>query len=339
MILWKNDNSGYTYSYHIICLHMDPLQLPKLTKYVNDLSGILSSSEIETLSKLFVEHETRTTEQVTTLLFPHRQGHELLEIWLKVFNENGIGQKNLNNGLLLIIATEEKKIRIVVWKGLELKYTEMVCRDIIENTLRPLLNSGNYEDLIRAWHAIVSGKREVTRKSTNNIWKVVGIFIANLVAIGTILLFFLSGETALNFLLATKTGLVLWVVAWYALSLVFFIFLRFIFTLFGRREVWMRKKWWFVALSTLVIWWFFFALWKVSHIDCNEIYRDQDKVSTSCARILLWKKFEYTDTEYTASYKAAHPEQFRKSSSSSNGWSSSSFDWGGGSSNGGGYGD
>ena len=72
-----------------------------------------------------------------------------------MFNENGIGQKNLNNGLLLIIATEEKKLRIITGKGMEIKYSEMVCREIVEKHLRPLLNEGKYEEMIKEWEKII----------------------------------------------------------------------------------------------------------------------------------------------------------------------------------------
>ncbi len=130
---------------------MNPLELPKLTKHVTDFSWVLTSAQIESFSKQLAEHETRTTEQVTVVLFPHREWHELLDIWLKIFNENGIGQKNLNNWLLLIIATDEKKIRIITGKWMEIKYSEMRCRDIIENHLRPLLNEGKYDELIWEW--------------------------------------------------------------------------------------------------------------------------------------------------------------------------------------------
>ncbi|MBP9780173.1 TPM domain-containing protein [Candidatus Gracilibacteria bacterium] len=134
---------------------MNPLELPKLTKYINDFSSVLSPEQVESLSQSFISHESTSTEQVVTVFIPHRQGHELLDIGLKAFNENGIGQKNLNNGLLLIVATEEKKLRIVVGKGLELKYTEMVCRDIVENHLRPLLIDGKYEEMVEKWGEII----------------------------------------------------------------------------------------------------------------------------------------------------------------------------------------
>lgn len=137
---------------------MNPLTLPHLTDYINDFSSVLTTDQKQSLDTLFRDHETQTTEQVVTVFIPHREWHELLDIGLKVFNENGIGQKNLNNGLLLIVATEEKKLRIIVGKWLELKYTEMACRDIVENHLRPLLNEGKYEEMIKRFSDIVDNK-------------------------------------------------------------------------------------------------------------------------------------------------------------------------------------
>ena len=73
--------------------HFNPLSFPKLEKYVNDFSSILSEEDQRTLNEALSEHEKITTEQVVVVLFPHREGHELIDIGLKLFNENGIGQK------------------------------------------------------------------------------------------------------------------------------------------------------------------------------------------------------------------------------------------------------
>ncbi|NRH21211.1 TPM domain-containing protein [Candidatus Gracilibacteria bacterium] len=146
---------------------MNPLNLPKLTKYINDFSDIFTVEQIEAMSQIFIDHENTTTEQVVTVFISHREGNELLDIGLKIFNENGIGQKNLNNGILLIVATEEKKLRIIVGKGLELKYTEMICREIIENQLRPLLNEGKYEKMIQNWGEIINNSESFNKISKN----------------------------------------------------------------------------------------------------------------------------------------------------------------------------
>ena len=134
---------------------MNVLDFPKLDRYINDFSSVLSNSESNTINEALAQHQRNTWEQVVVVLFPNRKWFELIDIWLKVFNENGIGEKTLNNGLLLIISTEERKIRIITGKGLELKYTEMVCRDIVENHLRPKLDKDDYKNLLDTWVTII----------------------------------------------------------------------------------------------------------------------------------------------------------------------------------------
>ena len=98
---------------------IDPMNLPKLTQWVTDFSSTLSVSQVEELNTLAKTYETQTSNQLVAVLFPHRQGNELFDIAMKVFTDNKIGQAQKNNGLLLLISTEERKIRILVGYGLE----------------------------------------------------------------------------------------------------------------------------------------------------------------------------------------------------------------------------
>ena len=69
---------------------MDPMNLPKFEHFVNDYSNTLSIEEKEELEELAHQIETNSGYQVVTVLFPHREGHELFDIALKAFNENRI---------------------------------------------------------------------------------------------------------------------------------------------------------------------------------------------------------------------------------------------------------
>ncbi len=69
---------------------MDPLNLGKLSSYVNDFSQVLLEPKRVELNELFAQHERATTEQVVVVLFPQRDGHELYDIGMKIFEENGI---------------------------------------------------------------------------------------------------------------------------------------------------------------------------------------------------------------------------------------------------------
>lgn len=52
---------------------MNPLTLPSLTKHVTDHAGIFSIEQVESLSQIFATHEFNTTEQLLTVLIPHRE--------------------------------------------------------------------------------------------------------------------------------------------------------------------------------------------------------------------------------------------------------------------------
>lgn len=93
----------------------DVMNVPVLTEHVTDFSNILSVEQKQNLEQISRNYENATPDkkQVFVVLFPNRNGKELLDIGLKIFRDSGIGQKATNNGILLLIATEEKKIRII----------------------------------------------------------------------------------------------------------------------------------------------------------------------------------------------------------------------------------
>jgi len=63
--------------------------------------------------------QAQTTNEIAIVFIPNRDGRELYDIALDIFRNNGIGSKEHNNGALLVVATEEKKLRIMVGYGLE----------------------------------------------------------------------------------------------------------------------------------------------------------------------------------------------------------------------------
>jgi len=133
----------------------------QLTRYVNDASWVLSEAKKYEINELFAKIDSESSLQAVTALFPHREWRELRDIALEIFNENGIWQKGKNNGLLLVISTEEKKIRIMTGKGLEWIYSESWCRNLIETKLRPLLNQWKYEELIEMWHQAILQRQSI----------------------------------------------------------------------------------------------------------------------------------------------------------------------------------
>ena len=118
----------------------DPLTLPPLTQLVTDYSNVFDTNTLSGLNEKALTLEKQTSAQVAAVLFPHREGNELFDIGMRLFRKSRIGQEGKNNGVLLLIATEEKKLRIVVWYGLEWAVPDIVASQLIEQTLRPLVN-------------------------------------------------------------------------------------------------------------------------------------------------------------------------------------------------------
>lgn len=293
---------------------MNPLNLPKLTKYINDFSDIFTVEQIEAMSKIFIDHENTTTEQVVTIFIPHREWNELLDIWLKIFNENGIGQKNLNNGILLIVATEEKKLRIIVGKWLELKYTEMVCREIIENQLRPLLNEGKYEKMTQNWGEIINNS-ESFNKISNNVSK--------------------NKMRSIIFMIWVITFALTLSLGWAISNIVFWIFSftlglwSFYWGLYFLKNNINETKWTRMIASIII-----FCLWSFFIYFGFQSIRCQFNISSTC---IVWNtqiQSRNTEVNYYWNWNSSSSDW-----SSSDSSSSSDFGWGGGSSNGGWYGD
>jgi len=130
----------------------DPMNMPKITQYVVDYSNVLDQSSLQQLSSLWEAYNSSTSNQFVAVLFPNRNWNELFDIGMKLFNENQIGQAWKNNGLLLLISTEEKKIRIIVWYGLEWDLPDALVKRIIENDIRPLVDKWDFAWAVNSFY-------------------------------------------------------------------------------------------------------------------------------------------------------------------------------------------
>ncbi len=156
---------------------IDPMNLPKFEHFVNDYSNVFTEKQRLELGMLAKNIETNSGYQIVTVLFPHREGNELFDIAIKAFNENNIWDKERNDGLLLAIATEEKKIRIMVWYGLEWKIPDALASKIIEEIIRPEVKKENfYEAAKKFYEKLPEYLEEAENLNTENSTEERGIF-------------------------------------------------------------------------------------------------------------------------------------------------------------------
>ena len=120
------------------------LDVPYLTGRITDNADLLDVSTRQQYSALLEAHERKTGNQIAVLTVSSLEGESLEEFATKVFRVWKLGQKNKNNGVLVLIAPAERKLRIEVGYGLEGVLTDLVADQIIRTRITPAFKNGNY---------------------------------------------------------------------------------------------------------------------------------------------------------------------------------------------------
>lgn len=120
------------------------LPKPNPPRLVNDAAGVLSKEQVEILEQKLVALDDSTSNQVAVVLIRSLEDYPIEEYANKLFREWGIGNKKTNNGVLLIAAIDDRKVRIEVGYGLEGAIPDIVANNIIRYELGPAFKEGNY---------------------------------------------------------------------------------------------------------------------------------------------------------------------------------------------------
>jgi uncharacterized protein len=119
--------------------------IPFLTGRVNDNAQILTEETRQFLSESLKAHEVRTTNQIAILTISTIDGENIEDYAFRVFREWKLGQKDKNNGILIVIVPNDRKMRIEVGYGLEATLTDLMAGRIIRNIMTPNFKNGNYD--------------------------------------------------------------------------------------------------------------------------------------------------------------------------------------------------
>mgnify|MGYP000291173923 CR=1 FL=1 len=125
-------------------LDAQELDFPELTGRVVDEADLLDQTTESRLSERLAAHEAATTEQLVVATLPDLQGVTIEEYGYQLGRHWGIGQEEKDNGALLIVAPNERKVRIEVGYGLEGRLTDAQSSVIINQTLTPAFREGDY---------------------------------------------------------------------------------------------------------------------------------------------------------------------------------------------------
>lgn len=119
--------------------------LPALTGRVVDEADLLQPEAEQELTARLGVLEAATTDQLVVVTLPSLGGHEIAAVGLALGNGWGIGQERKNNGVLLIVAPSERKVRIEVGCGLEGLLSDERAAEIVEQILVPQFRTGQFE--------------------------------------------------------------------------------------------------------------------------------------------------------------------------------------------------
>jgi uncharacterized protein len=150
----------------LLCLALSArasaLELPTLRGHVNDYANMLTKERSAALEGALTSFEQSDSTQIVVLTVPTLGGENLEEFSIRVAESWKIGQKGVDNGVILLIAKAERKVRIEVGRGLEGKLTDLVSGRIIRADIAPRFKAGDFDGGIdagvKALIAVVKGE-------------------------------------------------------------------------------------------------------------------------------------------------------------------------------------
>lgn len=153
------------------------LDVPKLDSRVIDTASLLSKSEEAKLEKELKKIEDSTSNQIVLLTIKSLEGDSLEEYSIKVVEKWKLGQKDKDNGILILVVKDSRDIRIEVGYGLEGALPDSLAGSIIRHEFTPLMKEGKFFEAfskgIENIHKAIQGEYEAT---TNNEALVLIIF-------------------------------------------------------------------------------------------------------------------------------------------------------------------
>jgi uncharacterized protein len=112
--------------------------------------ALLSASDEAALERELAALERKSSDQLVIYTARSLQGYEIEDYGYRLGRAWGIGQKGKDNGVILIVAPRERKVRIEVGRGLEPQLTDAMSKLIVENAILPAFRRGDFAAGIKA---------------------------------------------------------------------------------------------------------------------------------------------------------------------------------------------
>lgn len=124
--------------------------IPPLKARVTDLTGTFSTAQIAELDNILAQFEAHKGAQIVVLMVPTTEPEVIEEYSIRLAEAWKVGRKDINDGAILLIAKNDKRIRIEVGYGLEGILPDAIAKRIIAETIAPRFRQGDYYGGVRA---------------------------------------------------------------------------------------------------------------------------------------------------------------------------------------------
>jgi uncharacterized protein len=119
--------------------------LPQPKGFVNDFAHVLSQDTQTSLENMLSAFETSTNNEVAVVTLPSLDGEPVENVAVSLFEKWGIGKKGKDNGVLFLIAPNERKVRIEVGYGLEGAINDALAGRIMDEAVIPRFRAGDMD--------------------------------------------------------------------------------------------------------------------------------------------------------------------------------------------------
>jgi uncharacterized membrane protein YgcG len=133
----KRENSG-------AAIDSGKIPVPQLTGRINDTVNLLSSADQERLSNLLSDYEKETKHQIAVLIVPTLRDETIESFCLRVANVWRLGRKGIDDGIVVCLAIEERRVRIELGIGMERYISNAEAKEIIDSEMTPLFSKRNF---------------------------------------------------------------------------------------------------------------------------------------------------------------------------------------------------
>jgi len=132
----------FSVSAHSVSAYFNP---GRPSGFVNDYAGIISSAVKQQLEQTLINFKAESSNEISVVTINNLGGDSIENFAVKLFEEWGIGQKDKDNGVLILISKEDKEMRIEVGYGLEGVLTDAQSWWIIQNVMKPAFQKGDFD--------------------------------------------------------------------------------------------------------------------------------------------------------------------------------------------------